>query len=127
MLGARRVRDAAVQRRLVLVEEILGRADELLADRLVVIVRQHRHRPEHPDRAPRHRERGAHDLRAVLLGHEAAPRLHEPAMVHVLRAAERLPGSGAELALEEVAEGLLHDVADLRQVALANPADLNFG
>ena len=34
MLRARRVRDAAVERRLVLVEEILGRADELLPDRL---------------------------------------------------------------------------------------------
>ena len=47
------------------------------------------------------RERHAHDAPAVLLGHEAAPRLHEPAVVDVLSAAEGLPRSGAELPLED--------------------------
>src|SRR5206468_11245360 len=122
-----RIRDAAVERRLVLVEEVLRRADQLLADRLVVVVREHGDRPEHADRAPRHCERGTDDLRAVLFGDEAAPRLHEPAMMPVLRAAERLPGPRAQLALQEVAEGLLHDIADLREIALPHPTDLNFG
>src|SRR5205823_3042700 len=62
-----------------------------------------------------------------LLGDEATPRLHEPAVVDVLRAAERLARPGAELALEEVAEGLLEDVADLREVTLADAADLDLG
>ena len=48
-------------------------------------------------------------------------------MMHVLRAAERLPGPRAQLALQEVAEGLLHDIADLREIALPHPTDLNFG
>jgi hypothetical protein len=48
-------------------------------------------------------------------------------MVDVLGAAERLARPRAQLALEEIAEGLLHDVADLRQVALANSTDLHFG
>ena len=48
-------------------------------------------------------------------------------MVDVLRAAERLARPRAQLALEEIAEGLLHDVADLRQVALANSTDLHLG
>src|SRR2546425_10014352 len=61
--------------------------------------------PEDPDGAPCDGERSAHDLRVVLLGDEAAPGLHEPAVVDVLRATERLAGPGAELTLEEVAEG----------------------
>src|SRR5205807_1797659 len=121
------VRHAAVHRRLVLVEEILRRPDELLPDRLIVIVREHRDRPEDADAAPGDRERRAHDLRAVLLGDEAAPRLHEPAMMDVLRAAEGLARSRAQLPLEEIAEGLLHDVADLGEIALPHPSDLNLG
>src|SRR6267143_3315066 len=77
--------------------------------------------------APGDGEGGADDLRVVLLGDEAAPRLHEPAVVDVLRPAERLTRAGAELTLEEVAEGLLHDVADLREVALADATDLDLG
>ena len=127
VLGARRVRDAAVQRRLVLVEELLRGADELLADRLVVIVRQDRDRAQHADGTPRHRKGHPHDLGVVFLGDEAAPRLHEPAVVNILRAAERLARPGAELTLEEVAEGLLHHVADLREVALPHPTDLDLG
>ena len=48
-------------------------------------------------------------------------------MVDVLRAAERLPGPRPELALQEVTEGLLQDVTDLREVALPHSTDLNFG
>jgi hypothetical protein len=116
-----------VQRRLVLVEELLDRAQELLGDRLVVVVREHRHRAHETERAPRDGERGAHDLGRVLLGDEAAPRLHEPAVVHVLGAVERLAGPRPELTLEEVAEALLEGVLDLGEIALADPADLHLG
>src|SRR5881628_2836199 len=104
VLRARRIGHAPVERRLVLLEEPLRRADELLTDRLILVVRQDCDGPEDPDRAPGDGERGAHDLRVVLLRDEAAPRLHEPAVVDVLSAAERLARPGAELALEEVAE-----------------------
>ena len=43
----------------------------------------------------------------------------------VLGAAEDLARARAHLPLEEVAEGLLDDVADLGEVALAHPADLD--
>src|SRR5262249_46480761 len=95
--------------------------------RLVVVIRQHRDGSEDADGAPRDGERGAHDLRAVLLGDETAPGLHEPAVVDVLGAAEGLARTRAQLALEEVAEGLLHDVPPLRQVGLAHSTDLDFG
>src|SRR2546430_7211142 len=72
-------------------------------------------------------ERSTHDLRVVLLGDEAAPGLHEPAVVDVLRATERLARPRAELTLEEVAEGLLEHVADLGEIALADAADLDLG
>ena len=127
VLGAGRVAHGAVQRRLVLLEELLRGADELLGDRLVVIVRQHGHRSQQSERAPGRRERGAHELAAVFLGDEAAPRLHEPAVVHVLGAVEGLAGAGAELPLEEVSEALLEDVPDAREVALANASDLHLG
>ena len=94
---------------------------------LVLVVRQHGHRSQQSERAPGRRERGAHDLAVVLLGDEAAPRLHEPAVVYVLGAAEDLAGARAQLALEEVAEALLEDVADAREIALADASDLNLG
>src|SRR5262249_20857022 len=119
-------RHRALQRRLVLVEEFLRRADQLLADRLVLVVREHGHWPEQPDRAPRDGQRGADDLRVVLFRHEAAPGLHQPAVVNVLRATECLARPGAELAFEEIAEGLLEDVLHARQVALAHAPNLNF-
>ena len=125
VLGAGGIGHRAVQRRLVLLEEVLGGAHELLGDRLVVVVGQHRHWTEQAERAPRDRQRGAHDLGAVLLGHEAAPRLHEPAVVDVLGAVERLARTRPQLALEEVAEALLEDVLDLREVALADATDLD--
>ncbi len=46
-------------------------------------------------------------------------------MVHVLRAPEHLPRARPELALEEVGERLLDDVADLGEIALADAADLD--
>src|SRR5215469_141062 len=67
----------------------------------------------------------AHDLAIALLGHEAAPWLHEPAVMDILRAAEDLTRSRAHLALEEVAERLLDDVAHLGEVALAHATDLD--
>ena len=48
-------------------------------------------------------------------------------MMDVLRAAEGLARSRAQLPLEEIAEGLLHDVADLGEIALPHPSDLNLG
>jgi hypothetical protein len=125
VLGAVGIRREALERGLVLVEELLARGEELLADVLVLIVGQHRHRADDPDGAPHDREGRAHDLAVALLGHEAAPRLHEPAVVHVLGAAEDLTRPRAHLPLEEVAEGLLDDVADLGEVALADAADLD--
>jgi hypothetical protein len=112
VLGAARIRHRALQRHLVLVEELLDGADELLADGLVLVVREHGDGSEDPHRPPVHCEDGADDLGAVFLRDEAAPGLHEPAVVHVLRAAEGLPRPRAELPLEEVREGLLDDVAD---------------
>src|SRR2546430_11437266 len=125
VLGARRIRHHALQRGLVLVEELLRRADELLTDGLVLVIGQHGPRAEQPDRAPRHGERGADDLGVVLLRHEAAPRLHEPAVMDVLRAAEGLPRARSELPLEKIAEGLLEDVLHPGEVALANAPDLD--
>src|SRR5207249_10519847 len=78
-------------------------------------------------RAPRDGERGADDLGIVLLGHEAAPRLHQPPVVDVLRASEGLARPRAELPLEEVAERLLEDVLDPGEIALPNAPDLDLG
>ena len=47
--------------------------------------------------------------------------------MHVLRAAEDLTGARAHLTLEEVGEGLLDDVADLGEIALPDPPDLDEG
>src|SRR6266481_2580439 len=125
VLGAVRVGREALERRLVLVEELLARGEQLLADVLVLVVGQHRDRADDPDGAPESRDGGPHDLAVALLGHEAAPRLHEPAVVHVLGAAEDLARAGADLPLEEIAEGLLDDVPHLGEVALADAADLD--
>src|SRR6185503_6432664 len=127
MLGTVGIGRQPLQRRLVLVEELLAGGEQLLADVLVLVVGQHRHRADHAHRAPHHRDGGAHDLAVALLGHEAAPRLHEPAMVDVLGPAEYLARPRADLALEEIAEGLLDDVADLGQIALADATDLDQG
>src|SRR5262249_17465695 len=112
---------------LVLLEEVLDGADQLLADALVLVIREHGNGAEQTERAPRHAERDAHQLLLVLLGHEAAPRLDQPAVVDVLGALERLARTGAELPLEEVAERLLEHVADAREIALLDPADLDLG
>jgi len=48
-------------------------------------------------------------------------------MVHVLGPAEHLAGPRAHLPLEEIAEGLLDDVADLGEIALPDTADLDEG
>ena len=47
-------------------------------------------------------------------------------MVHVLRAPESLARPRPELALEEVREGLLDDVADPGEVALLDATDQDF-
>src|SRR5712692_6585664 len=125
VLGAVGIRAHSLQRGLVLVEKLLARRQQLLADVLVLVVGEHRHRPHQPDRPPHHGHGGADDLAVALFGDEATPRLHEPAMVDVLGAAEDLPGARADLALEEVAEGLLHHVAHLAEVALADAPDLD--
>src|SRR5262249_42897169 len=125
--GAGRVGHQSLERHLVLVEELLDRLDELLPDLLVLIVREDGDRPDEPDRAPGHRERRPDDLGLIFLGHEAAPRLHEPAVMHVLGTAEWLTGAGSELALQEIRERLLDDVANLGEIALSDPADLNLG
>src|ERR1700737_3528581 len=125
MLGAVGVGREALQGGLVLVEELLARGEELLPDVLVLVVGQDRDRADDPDRPPHDRDGGAHDLAVAPLGHEPAPRLHEPAVVHVLGAAEDLSRPGAHLPLEEVAEGLLDDVAHLGEIALADAADLD--
>ena len=125
MLGTVGERHDALERHLVLVEEGLGGPDELLGDLLVLVGRQHGYGTEQPERSPAHRDRDADDLALVLLGDEAPPRLHEPPVVHVLGAAEHLPWARAELALEEVAEGRLHDLAHTREVALLDPSNLD--
>src|SRR5207247_10247452 len=94
---------------------------------LVLVVRQHGHGTEQADRAPCDGERGADDLGIILLGHEAAPRLHQPAVVDVLRASEGLARPRAELPLEAVAERLLEDVLDPGEIALPNAPDLDLG
>ena len=114
-----------LQRHVVLVEEALRRPHELLGDLLVLVGRQDGHGTEQPERSPAHRDGDADDLALVLLGDEAPPRLHEPAVVHVLGAPEHLPRPGAQLALEEVAEGRLDDLAHPREVALLDPPDLD--
>src|SRR5262249_9008550 len=65
------------------------------------------------------------DLRLILLGDEAAPRLHEPPVMDILGAAEGLARTRAELPFEEIGEGLLDDVAGLGEITLANATDLN--
>ena len=128
MLGARRIgRRAPAAIVLFSSEEALHRLDELLADPLVLVVGQDRDGTDQAHRAPGDGERHADEPAAVLLGHEAAPRLHEPAVMDVLRAAEGLTRSRAELTLEEVGEGLLENVAGSRQIPLADPPDLNLG
>src|SRR5262249_28846282 len=125
--GAIGVRAHALERRLVLVEELLAGGEELLADILVLVAREHGDGPDEAERAPHDGHRGAHDLAVALLGNEASPRLHEPAGMDVLGAAEDLARTGPDLALEEVAERLLDDVAHLGQIALANAPDLDEG
>src|SRR5262249_110350 len=125
VLGAVRIGRHALEGRLVLLEEALAGGEELLADVLVLVVGQYGHGSNPPHRAPAHRERRAHDLAVALLGDEAPPRLHEPAVVDVLRAAEDLARPRPHLALEEIAEGLLDDVAHLGEVALAHATDLD--
>src|SRR5204862_195981 len=125
VLGAGRIRDHTLQRRLVLLEELLDRQDELLADLLILIVGEDGHGAQEADGPPGHRQRGPHDLRLIFLGHEAAPGLHEPPVMNVLGAAEGLARTRAELPFEEIGEGLLDDVAGLGEVTLANATDLN--
>jgi hypothetical protein len=48
-------------------------------------------------------------------------------VVDVLGAVEGLARPSPELALEEVAEALLEDVADLGEVTLANAPDVDLG
>ena len=127
MLGAVRVRGDALQRRLVLVEEALAGGEELLADVLVLVVGEDGHRPHQPEGPPHDGEGCSHDLAVAFLGDEASPRLHEPAVVHVLGAVEDLPRARAHLALEEIAEGLLEDVTHLAEIALADAPDLDQG
>src|ERR1700694_185414 len=125
VLGAARVRHHALDGRLVLVEELLDGPDELLGDALVLVIGEHGHGAEQPQRAPRDSQRDAHELLLILLGDEAAPRLHEPAVMDVLGPLEGLAGTRAELPLEEIPEGLLEHVADSRKIALLDPADLD--
>ena len=127
MLGAGWIGDHALQHDLVLVEEFLDRLDQLLADLLVLIVGEDGDRAQDPEGAPGHGQRGPDDLRLIFFGDEAAPRLHEPAVMDVLGPAERLAGTRAELPLEKIGEGLLDDVAGLGEIALADPANLNLG
>src|SRR5437016_1406669 len=82
---------------------------------------------DQPQRAPRDSQRDAHELLLILLGDEAAPRLHEPAVMDVLGPLEGLARTRTELPLEEIPEGLLEDVADTREIALLDPADLDLG
>ncbi len=56
---------------------------------------------------------------------EAAPRLHEPPVVDVLGAAEDLARPRSHLPLEEIAEGLLDDIAHLGEVAFSDTTDLD--
>src|SRR5262249_48020669 len=51
---------------------------------------------------------------------------HQPSVMDVLRATERLARPRAQLTLEEVGEGLLDDVADSRKITLLDAADLDF-
>src|SRR5437764_851855 len=125
VLRAVRVRGDALQRRLVLVEEALAGGEELLADVLVLVVGEDGHRPHQPEGPPHDGEGCSHDLAVAFLGDEASPRLHEPAVVHVLGAVEDLPRARAHLALEEIAEGLLEDVTHLAEIALADAPDLD--
>src|SRR5207253_10348529 len=104
--GAVRIGGHALQGGLVLVEELLRRREELLADGLVLVVAEDGDGPDQPERAPHDGHRGADDLAVALRGGEAAPRLHEPAVMHVLGAPEDLPRTRPHLAFEEVAEGL---------------------
>ena len=127
MLRAVGERHDPLERDAVLVEEALGGPDELLGDLLVLIRRQDRDGTEQSQRPPADRHRDADDLPLVLLGDEASPRLHEPAVVHVLGATEHLTRPGAQLALEEVAEGGLDDLAHPREVALLDPPNLDHG
>src|SRR6266481_3148200 len=125
VLRAVRVGRHPLERRLVLAEESLAGREELLADVLVLVVGQDGDGSDKPDGAPHDRQRRPDDLAVALLGDEASPRLHEPAMMHVLRAAEHLARPRPHLALEEIAEGLLDDVAHLGKVALAHAPDLD--
>src|SRR5207253_7722719 len=72
-----------------------------------------------------HRDRRAEHLAIVARRDEAAPRLHQPAVVDILRSAEDLTRTRAELPLEVVAEGLLDHVADLGEIPLADAPDLD--
>jgi hypothetical protein len=102
-------------------------ARKLLADVLVLVVGEDRDGADESQRAPHHRHRGTHDLAVAFLGDEATPWLHQPAVVDVLGPAEDLARARAHLALEEVAERLLDDIAHLGQIALAHAPDLDEG
>src|SRR2546422_2537397 len=97
----------------------------MLGDLLCLVRGEDGDRPEQSHASPPPRDRRPDDLGVVLLGDVAAPGLHEPPVVHVLRAPEDLPGAGAELPLVEVGEGRLDDLTDAREVPLANPPNLD--
>src|SRR5262249_9416282 len=80
--GAVGIGGHTLKRRLVLVEELLARGEELLADVLILIVRQHGDGADQPERSPHDGDGGPDDLAVTLFGDEASPRLHQPAMMH---------------------------------------------
>src|SRR5262247_4188307 len=76
VLGAGRVGHQPLQSGAVLLEECLDGADELLADALVLMVREDGHGADQADGAPCDGQGHPEQPPALLLGHETSPRLH---------------------------------------------------